>query len=281
MKEIWALIDQGETAEVLAALERASNGGDGDATYMLATFLARGVFTATDWPRALALLTLTAEQGCVAAQIERRLLGPTDDTDHLFAAPAAQRLCESPRVRRIDGFLTPETCDWLIERARGQLKPAATLEKDASDQRKRTISDHRTNSAFVVPVVDGGVVMGVIVERIARALKLPSEVFEGVQVFHYDTGQQYQTHVDYIEGAENQRIATFLVYLNDDFEAGETWFPMPDLKVKPEKGGAVYFANVDPEGRPDPRSIHAGTPPTRGAKWLLSQWVRQQPYQSD
>ncbi len=281
MKDIWALIDKGDGPAVLAALERASDDGEGEASYMLATFLARAVWTAQNWPRALSLLTLAAEQGCAAAQSERRLLGPCDDVERLFAAPPAEKLCESPRVRRIEGFLSPDICDWLVERSRGRLKPAATLERDGSDQRKRTISDHRTNSAFVVPIITGGVVMGVIVERIAQALKVPSEVFEGVQVFHYDTGQQYQTHVDYIEGAQNQRIATFLVYLNDDFDAGETWFVVPDLKVKPAKGGAVYFANVGLDGQPDPASIHAGTAPTRGAKWLLSQWVRQQPYQSD
>jgi len=279
--EFWALIDSGRAAEAPAALEAASQQGHGEASHLLAILCARGAMTAKDWPRALTLLRRAADQGWGRAQTELRLIGPAIDPGHLFAAPEAVKLCEQPRVRRIDGFVTSEICDWLIARARDQLKPAATLERDQTDQRTRTISDHRTNSAAVISILEGGVVMAVIAERIARALKVPTEVFEAPQVFHYATGQQYQLHIDYIEGAEAQRIATFLIYLNADFEAGETWFSIPDLKVKPGKGGAVYFANVDLEGRPDPLSLHAGTAPTRGEKWLLSQWIRDRPYAND
>ena len=35
--------------------------------------------------------------------------------------------------------------------------------------------------------------------------------------------------------------------------------------------------NVDAEGTPDPRTLHAGLPPTAGEKWVLSQWVRTRP----
>lgn len=281
MDEIWDLIEGGRAAEAPAALEIASRNGEGEASHMLATFLARGAYVSKDWPRALSLLALAAEQGFADAVAELALIGPSRDPEELFAAPPAEKLCEHPRVRRIEGFVTPEICDWLIERARGRMKRAATLEREGERERVRTISEHRTNSAFVVPVLEGGVVMAVIAERIGRAMRVPPEVFEAPQVFHYATGEQYQLHVDYIEGAPIQRIATFLVYLNEDFEAGETWFPHPDLRIKPSRGGALYFANVDLEGRPDPLSVHAGTPPTAGEKWLLSQWVRDQPYQFD
>jgi prolyl 4-hydroxylase len=37
------------------------------------------------------------------------------------------------------------------------------------------------------------------------------------------------------------------------------------------------FSNLDPAGRPEPASLHAGLPPTRGEKWIFSQWVRDRP----
>ena len=34
------------------------------------------------------------------------------------------------------------------------------------------------------------------------------------------------------------------------------------------------FANVDLNGAPDRLTLHTGCSPTRGEKWLLSQWIR-------
>jgi len=41
------------------------------------------------------------------------------------------------------------------------------------------------------------------------------------------------------------------------------------------------LANVDLQGQGDLMSLHAGTAPTHGEKWLLSQWIRDQPYKFD
>ena len=71
-----------------------------------------------------------------------------------------------------------------------------------------------------------------------------------------------------------QRIATFLIYLNDDFEGGETQFPKAGIAHRGSTGDALFFANITPEGAPDPLTLHAGTPPTKGEKWIFSQWIR-------
>jgi len=42
-------------------------------------------------------------------------------------------------------------------------------------------------------------------------------------------------------------------------------------------GDALIFANVDPAGHPDPMTLHAGTPPKSGDKWVFSQWIRECP----
>jgi hypothetical protein len=70
---------------------------------------------------------------------------------------------------------------------------------------------------------------------------------------------------------------TFLTYLNDDYEGGETDFPRIGYRYKGRRGDALYFVNVDGAGAPDYRTVHAGLPPASGTKWLLSQWVRSRP----
>ena len=67
---------------------------------------------------------------------------------------------------------------------------------------------------------------------------------------------------------------TALIYLNDEFEGGETSFPQLGIEHRAKAGDALVFSNVDPRGRPEPRTEHAGRPPTKGTKWVFSQWVR-------
>jgi prolyl 4-hydroxylase len=100
---------------------------------------------------------------------------------------------------------------------------------------------------------------------------------EPLQVLCYSAGQEYKPHFDAIDGTDNQRILTFLVYLNDDFDGGETEFLSTGLKVKGRKGDALLFRNADDLGRPDLKSQHAGLPPTTGVKFLASRWIRQKP----
>jgi hypothetical protein len=69
-------------------------------------------------------------------------------------------------------------------------------------------------------------------------------------------------------------VATFLIYLNDAFDGGETEFPKLGLKHRGRAGSALYFANLGADGAGDPRTLHAGRAPVRGEKWLFSQWVR-------
>ena len=55
-------------------------------------------------------------------------------------------------------------------------------------------------------------------------------------------------------------------------------FPRIDWKHRGRIGDAMLFLNVTtPDRQPDPLSLHAGLPVTRGRKWMLSQWVRDRP----
>ncbi len=49
--------------------------------------------------------------------------------------------------------------------------------------------------------------------------------------------------------AFGQRIATFLIYLNEGYEGGETSFPRIGLNYRAEQGDALFFANVDARRR--------------------------------
>jgi len=75
-----------------------------------------------------------------------------------------------------------------------------------------------------------------------------------------------EDHVDIYSHAHAKRILCLMVYLNDDFEDGETYFPLFNVKVKPKQGRLFIFP-------PTWNYIHRGIPPRspskRGAKYFI------------
>ena len=74
------------------------------------------------------------------------------------------------------------------------------------------------------------------------------------------------------------RRYTILIYLNDDFEGGETEFPNIGRKIVPEKGKAVLFVNTDNNENIYKESYHGGNPVKNGTKWVCNKWVHFSKY---
>ena len=73
------------------------------------------------------------------------------------------------------------------------------------------------------------------------------------------------------------RIITFLVYLNADYQGGETVFPKLDLSFRGQQGEGMYFVNTLENMQADMRTLHSGQAPTSGEKWIFSQFIRNRP----
>ena len=103
-------------------------------------------------------------------------------------------------------------------------------------------------------------------------------------VLHYAEGEEITEHFDFVDphvpdyeqeiAQRGQRIATFLIYLNDDYGGGETDFPRVGVSHKGRMTQGIVFINALPDGGADVRTLHAGRPPQRGEKWIVSQFVR-------
>ena len=278
-----------------ACLVDAAARGDGEASALLARLAAWGALQPQSWPDALHHLQRAAELGWAPAQQELRFLARHDGDDwpdlqrcvdirSLTTPPAARVLAVSSQVRAIKDFTTPAECAWLIGLARADLRRAQVYRKDAEGY---TESGTRTNSEADYIFGNADLVLRVVIERISRAIGLPIRHFEVAKLLHYEPGQQFAPHHDFQQpttpalareiAQRGQRVATVLVYLNDDFEGGETEFPRLALKHRGATGDALLFANVRPDGALDHDTLHAGLPTTRGVKWVLSQWIRSRP----
>ena len=186
-------------------------------------------------------------------------------------------------MRVVEQFASPAECSWLIERTRERLRPASVI-SSATGGHGYNLARSNSGAGFRVPDMD--LVIELIRARISAATRLPLPLFEPTQVLHYAPGQEFRPHFDFMDPANpayreelrrGQQIATFLVYLNDRFAGGETDFPDANIRFRGRTGDAIFWANVGPDGRPDPLTRHAGLPPTSGEKWILSQWIRGRP----
>jgi 2,3-bisphosphoglycerate-dependent phosphoglycerate mutase len=203
------------------------------------------------------------------------------DIAALTAPPPRRPVSERPRIRVIENFASPAECDWVIAIARGRLNPAWVWDPLTGKNRP---DPSRTNKGLDLGPVEMDLVVQVLRARISAASNLPLPVFEPAQIMHYSVGEEFLPHHDYLDPGQagdraqiarmGQRIATFLLYLNDDYEGGETEFLKTGFCYRGGKGDALLFANVDPAGAPDPLTTHAGRSPSRGEKWILSQWIR-------
>jgi len=108
-----------------------------------------------------------------------------------------------------------------------------------------------------------------VAQRVANFFKVPLSHVEPLPMIKYSSGDYFNCHSDLTGGFQTQRIASMIMYLNDDFEGGCTYFPKLNLRIQPKRGSAlVYYYDV---ANP---LVHQGEVVTAGTKQILTAFVR-------
>jgi prolyl 4-hydroxylase len=280
---------------------KGANLGGADAAAQLAVLAAVGMHVPQSWPTAMAAIVFSAERGSLAAQGQLRALA--DDRALASAAPdplvwrqladsvdlqrwhlksaAGVTLSGSPLVRRLPKLASAAVCMWLIGQSRDRLVRAPVYDAMA---KKETLSSTRTNTWAQFNIVHADLVSVLVQVCICANTGVTFRQLEPLAVLHYATGEQSTEHFDFIDplipgyaeevAQKGERIMTFLMYLNDDYDGGETELVTLRIKHKGQRGDGLFFVNALEDDRPDRRTLHAGRPPTRGEKWIVSQFIR-------
>ncbi|XP_076900640.1 putative prolyl 4-hydroxylase 9 [Bidens hawaiensis] len=238
-----------------------------------------------------------------------------------------QVLSWTPRALHFPAFATAQQCESIIKMAEVELTPStlALREGETEEQTKgvRTRYSYiqldaiyilyiiiflilcmpikRTSSGmFISANEDKMGILDLFEKKIERATMIPRNHGEAFNILRYDIGQRYLAHYDTFNPAEygpqkSQRMASFLLYLSDVEEGGETMFPFENgesknatydikkcsgLKVKPRKGDGLLFYTLHPNGTIDSASLHGGCDVIKGQKWVATKWIRneREPY---
>lgn len=179
---------------------------------------------------------------------------------------AAVQSYEREAIDVNDNFITAEHCQYIIRYAEEQ------THFGRSKVDGMQLSSGRTSSSITLHDREDPVLQ-VLYQRVANWLGVLQENIETLQCVRYSEGQQFKPHYDV--NAHNRPLHTLLLYLNDDFDGGETFFPELNVKIKPAQGRVLHFLNCDEADQVLLQAIHAGLPVQRGVKYACNIWVHK------
>ena len=181
-----------------------------------------------------------------------------------------------PYVAVYPGLFSPAECRYLMTLGTPWLQRGMILDTKTGQSK---VDPMRDADAATLAVVAEDLVVQAINRCIAAATRTPREHGEPLTILRYQPGQQYHLHHDaFGPDPRWRREWTALIWLNDQFEGGETDFPRIKVRVRGAVGDMLVFRNLTEEGEGDERMRHAGLPVTAGVKWLASRWIRTTSY---
>lgn len=228
------------------------------------------------------LLDTLLKQGYALSDLQQKISACRNNIvneNRSLQAPIILQM-DAPKLVVYQQFLSHAECDELIELAHPRMQRSTVVDNNTGIG---TINEIRTSDTTYfhrgeMKLIDD------IEDRIAELLIYPINYGEGLQILHYRSGAEYKPHFDYFNEATSggqsilqkggQRTATFIMYLTDVEEGGETIFPKINLKVKPIKGNALLFSYYD-NGKLDPLTLHGGRPVIKGQKYIATKWLRE------
>lgn len=191
---------------------------------------------------------------------------------------AQEDLGGSPRAFAVRAVAPPEISEYLIAAAARCLAPSMTFDPVTGVARQ---DEYRTSLTATMGLADQDLTLVAVNHLLADVAGLDHAQGEFLSVLRYAPGQEYRPHFDWIPPAGRdfaacgQRIRTALLYLNDEYDGGETHFLSSGLSFKGAPGDVLVFSNVTDDGAPDQSSRHAGLPVRGGVKWVASKWFRE------
>jgi FkbH-like protein len=188
--------------------------------------------------------------------------------------PDAQKIpTDLAEVYLLNDFLTRQECERLTTLIKTRLNKSTARETDPKEAANNIHTGNTCNLNNVYnPFVRD------INDRICRTMGIDASHSEGIQGQYQEAGQEptYDHEQNQLAAtdARGQRTYTFMVHLTDVEEGGETDFEKLGITIKPKRGQALIWNNLDTRGMPNPNTLHHARPVLRGSQCIITQWFR-------
>lgn len=190
--------------------------------------------------------------------------------------PVQRILNVSAEIYEVENFLSADECKKLIDRIKSELRPSTIASDGEFDSTYRTSSTcdlGNKNNTFLKEIDI----------RISNFIAIDASYGEILQGQHYLEKQEFKAHTDYFEGSQllehdggrGQRTYTFMIYLNEVKQGGETEFTRLGKTFCPTQGKALIWNNLNEDGTPNENTMHQAHPVIKGEKTIITKWFRQ------
>ncbi|XP_030372848.1 prolyl 4-hydroxylase subunit alpha-2-like isoform X1 [Scaptodrosophila lebanonensis] len=120
--------------------------------------------------------------------------------------------------------------------------------------------------------------------RIADMTGLSLKGSSPVQVFNYGLGGHFREHFDFVGEdrddeinkflvSDGNRFATILFFASNVAQGGTLVFPRLQIAVRPERGAALVWHNLNNACEPEPLTEHSVCPVIVGSRWVLTKFL--------
>jgi prolyl 4-hydroxylase len=250
------------------AVRLAAHLGHPDGRRARIYFTAAGIGTKPDHPAAMEMLRDLAK-GDKFAAVQLSLLDHVT-CEQKLAEVQPKIISRNPYIALYPSLFSPTECKYLAMVASPWLEKARVTMDGGTH-----FEGMRDADSSAISHVTEDLVIQRINGCIAAATGTRPAWGEPLNVLRYSEGQQYRAHHDGRGSGEGTtRIMTALIWLNEQFEGGETEFPNLNIRVRGGVGDMLVFRNVHEDGSQDDRLVHAGLPVSHGTKWMASRWIR-------
>jgi prolyl 4-hydroxylase len=180
--------------------------------------------------------------------------------------PLLKHRLDADQIFTIPEFLTPAECDQLIAHSESVGFDDAPITTARGFVMRKDIRNN-----FRV-MCDDAPLAAKWYERLMPFMPPKRSVWnvcglnERFRYYRYEVGQYFAPHFDgcFRRSDVEESLFTFMIYLNDDFEGGETKFYLDNgqlrTSVKPVRGMALVFWHSQ---------LHEGAPVEKGRKYVV------------
>jgi len=184
-----------------------------------------------------------------------------------------KKIFTKPKI--YENFITDKESEYILKKAENNYHVsgigfgASQLDPDI---------DFNIRTSYVAWLPKNDKIIKKIILKVCKLTNMNFKNVEDLQVVKYEKGGFYKTHYDDSISQKNKnrtyRVFTFLMYLNDDYEGGQTKFPKINFTVQPKKNSAVFFHNLDDSKLYfNEYSLHGGLPVKKGTKYVANIWI--------
>jgi len=169
--------------------------------------------------------------------------------------------------RYIVGAMSHDECDYILQLVDSKLGFSTLSNNNIVDNTVRLSEDCAIN------INDDKKIYNIVSRHVDDVQKC-----ENLVVLKYKEGGFYKPHYDASKYQKNKREYTIIFGLNDcdEYEGGETIFPLMNRGFRMKKGDALTFKNIDSNDQIPEEYLHGGAMVTKGVKMICTLWVRKE-----